>query len=78
MILGEQALYRTEAEARKATQAILMQLNEEGRRAEMEAPTFGVLLDSISSMSCQSDTPPGVRISRTFGNTFDRAGTNNP
>jgi integrase len=45
MILGEQALYRTEAEARKATQAILMQLNEETPRAEMEAPTFGALLD---------------------------------
>ena len=45
MILGEQALYRTEAEARKATQAILMQLNEEAPRAEMEAPTFGALLD---------------------------------
>jgi integrase len=45
MILGEQALYRTEADARKATQAILMQLNEEAPRAEMEAPTFGALLD---------------------------------
>ena len=45
MILGEQALYQTEAEARKATQAILMQLNEEAPRAEMEAPTFGALLD---------------------------------
>ncbi len=45
MILGEQALYRTEANARKATQAILMQLNEEVPRAEMEAPTFGALLD---------------------------------
>ncbi len=43
--LGEQALYRTEAEARKATQALLMQLNEEAPRAEMEAPTFGALLD---------------------------------
>jgi integrase len=45
MILGEQALYRTEAEARKATQTLLMQLNEEAPRAEMEAPTFGALLD---------------------------------
>lgn len=46
MILGEQALYRTEAEARKATQTLLMQFNEDAPRAEMEAPTFGALLDN--------------------------------
>ena len=45
VILGEQALYRTEADARKATQALLMRLNDEAPRAEMEAPTFGALLD---------------------------------
>jgi len=45
VILADRNLYRTEAEARKATQAMLMQLNEEAPRAEMEAPTFGALLD---------------------------------
>ena len=45
VILGDQALYRTEADARKATQALLMRLNDEASRAEMEAPTFGALLD---------------------------------
>jgi integrase len=45
VILGDQALYRTEADARKATQALLMRLNDEAPRAEMEAPTFGALLD---------------------------------
>jgi integrase len=45
VILGGQALYRTEAYARKATQALLMRLNDEAPRAEMEAPTFGALLD---------------------------------
>ena len=44
-ILGDQALYRTEADARKATHALLMRLNDEAPRAEMEAPTFGALLD---------------------------------
>jgi integrase len=45
VILGDQALYRTEADARKATQTLLMRLNDEAPRAEMEAPTFGALLD---------------------------------
>jgi integrase len=45
VILGDQALYRTEADARKATQALLMRLNDEAPRAEMEAPTSGALLD---------------------------------
>ena len=45
VILGDQALYRTETDARKATQALLMRLNDEAPRAEMEAPTFGALLD---------------------------------
>ena len=45
VILGEQALYPTEADARKATQALLMRLNEEAPRSEVEAPTFGALLD---------------------------------
>ena len=45
VILGEQALYRTEDDARKATQALLMRLNDEAPREEMAAPTFGALLD---------------------------------
>jgi len=45
VILGDQALYKTEADARKATQALLMRLNEEAHRSEVEAPTFGALLD---------------------------------
>ena len=45
VILGEQALYRTEDDARKATQALLMRLNDEAPREEMVSPTFGALLD---------------------------------
>ncbi len=33
VILGDQALYRTEADARKATQALLMRINDEAPRA---------------------------------------------
>ena len=77
VILGDQALYRTEADARKTTQALLMRLNDEAPRAEMEAPTFGALLDRTSSMSCQSDTRLRGRISRTFGNTSGRVGAIN-
>ncbi len=78
VILGEQALYRTEDDARKATQALLMRLNDEAPREEMIFPTFGALLDRYIEHECQSDTPPGVRICRTFGKTFDRAGAINP
>ena len=45
VILGDRDLYPIEADARRATQALLMQLNEESPRAEVEAPTFGALLD---------------------------------
>lgn len=45
VILGDQALYKTEADARNGTQALLMRLNEEAPRSEVEAPTFGALLD---------------------------------
>jgi integrase len=38
----------------------------------------GLFSIDIWRMSCQSDTPPGVRICRTFGNTFDRAGGDQP
>jgi hypothetical protein len=34
VILGEQALYRTEDDARKVTQALLMRLNDEAPREE--------------------------------------------
>ena len=45
VILGDQTLYRTEADARKATQALLMRLNDDAPRAEVQAPNFGALLD---------------------------------
>jgi hypothetical protein len=45
VILGDRELYPTEIAARRATQALLMQLNEDSPRAEVEAPTFGALLD---------------------------------
>ncbi len=45
VILGEQALYRAEDGARKATQALLRRLNDEAPSEEMVAPTFGALLD---------------------------------
>jgi len=45
MILGDRALYPTETQARRATQALLLRLNGESPRAEVEAPTFGALLD---------------------------------
>jgi integrase len=45
VILGDRNLYVTETQARKATQALLLRLNEESPRAEVEAATFGALLD---------------------------------
>ena len=45
VILGDRSLYVTETQARKATQALLLRLNEESPRAEVEAATFGALLD---------------------------------
>ena len=45
LILGDRNLYVTETQARKATQALLLRLNEESPRAEVEAATFGALLD---------------------------------
>jgi hypothetical protein len=45
VILGEQTLYRTEDDARKATQALLMRLNDEAPCEEMVPPAFGALLD---------------------------------
>ena len=45
VILGDRNLYLTETQARKATQALLLRLNEESPRAEVEAATFGALLD---------------------------------
>ena len=45
VILGDRNLYVTETQARKATQALLLRLNEESPRAGVEAATFGALLD---------------------------------
>lgn len=45
VILGDRNLYVTGTQARKATQALLLRLNEESPRAEVEAATFGALLD---------------------------------
>ena len=45
VILGDRNLYVTDTQARKATQALLLRLNEESPRAEVEAATFGALLD---------------------------------
>ena len=45
VILGDRNLYVTETQARKATQALLLRLNEESPRAEVEAATFGALID---------------------------------
>jgi integrase len=45
LILGDRNLYVTETQARKATQALLLRLNEESPRVEVEAATFGALLD---------------------------------
>ena len=46
VILGDRNLYVTETQGRKATQALLLRLNEESPRAGVEAATFGALLDS--------------------------------
>jgi integrase len=43
VILGDRALYVTETQARKATQALLLRLNGESPRAEVAS--FGALLD---------------------------------
>lgn len=45
MILGDRNLYVTETQARKATQALLLGLNGESPRAEVETASFGALLD---------------------------------
>jgi integrase len=45
VILGDRNLYTTETLARKATQALLLRLNGESPRAEVQAATFGALLD---------------------------------
>jgi integrase len=45
VILGGRNQYATETQARKATQALLLQLNGESPRAEVEAASFGALLD---------------------------------
>ena len=45
MILGDRALDTTETQARKATQALLLRLNGESPRVEVEAASFGALLD---------------------------------
>jgi integrase len=45
VILGDRGLLTTETQARKATQALLLRLNEESPRAEVEAASFGALLD---------------------------------
>jgi integrase len=45
VLLGDRDLYPTETQARKATGAILLRLNNESPRAEVEAPSFGALLD---------------------------------
>jgi integrase len=45
VILGDRNLLPTETHARKATQALLLRLNEESPRAEVEAASFGALLD---------------------------------
>jgi integrase len=45
VLLGDRNLYPSETQARKATRAILLRLNNESPRAEVEAPSFGALLD---------------------------------
>jgi integrase len=45
VILGDRNQYATETQARKATQALLLQFNGESPRAEVEAASFGALLD---------------------------------
>jgi len=45
VILGDRALYSTETQARKATQALLLRLNGEAPRTEMQAASFAALLD---------------------------------
>jgi integrase len=45
VILGDRNLYTTQTQARKATQALLLRLNGESPGAEVEAASFGALLD---------------------------------
>ena len=45
VILGDRNLLTTETLAQKTTQALLLQLNDEPPRAEVETVPFGVLLD---------------------------------
>lgn len=70
VILADRALYVTETQARKATQALLLRLNGESPRAEVEAASFGALLDRyIEYKSCRNAIQPGSRICRTSGYT---------
>ncbi len=45
VILGDRGVLVTETQARKATQALLLRLNGESPRVEVEAASFGALLD---------------------------------
>ncbi len=43
--IGTKEKYPTESDARKAVQALLLKLNSEAPRAELEVPNFGTLID---------------------------------
>ena len=47
--IGTKEKYPTEALARKAVQALLLKLNAEAPRSELEVPSFGALLDKFDS-----------------------------
>jgi hypothetical protein len=77
VILGDQALYRTEADARKATQHFSCGSTTKLHALRWKLRRSGLCSIDTSSMSCQSDTRHRGRISRTFGNTSDRVGAIN-
>lgn len=64
--------------ARKATQALLFRLNGESPRAEVEAASFGPLLDRYIEQELSERIQLGDRIFRTSEYTSGHVGENNP
>jgi len=70
VILGDRNLYVTETQARKATQALLLRLNEESPRAEVERQLSEPCSTAMSRRNSRNATQPGSRTCRISGFTF--------
>lgn len=77
VILGDQALYRTEADARRRRKLFSCGSTTKLHALRWKLRRSGLCSIGTSSMSCQSDTRLRGRISRTFGNTSGRVGAIN-